>query len=183
MYAESMHHLAVLVIHKWYELRQVNVRSGPVLEARTTFHRSLGITETALPKLFWCTHQEGVEQVRFSILDLEQFVAGGTDNIPCEENSHSQGNPCKNPDKAQSPSDQRKKAIIEKTALRVDAAPPQRGPPVIRMEERLWIPISTSPRCDDTLKPISKRAQKILRHEPMFENGPGLAPQQTILEL
>ena len=52
----------------------------------------------------------------YAPLDLEQFVAGGTDNIPCEVNSHSQGKPCANPDKAQSPSDQRK-AIIEKNSI------------------------------------------------------------------
>ena len=45
----------------------------------------------------------------------------------------------------------RKKAIIDKSAVREKPAPPQQGPFVILVEERRWIPISTSPRYDYTL--------------------------------
>ena len=78
------------------------------------FHGSLDPVETELPKLFVCTHWR-FESMRLS-LNLEQFVAEGTDNVsPCEEHSHSQGKPCSNLDKAQSPIDQRKKDFSEKT--------------------------------------------------------------------
>ena len=84
------------------------------------------------------------------------FVAEGTGNISsCEENSHSQWKPCANPDKAQSPSDQRKTVIIENTGFR-SLTFTQRRPSVIPME---------GPRCN-TLKPNSKKAQTLPRHEP-----------------
>ena len=53
--------------------------------------------------------------------------------------------------------------MIKNSTVRVNAAPSQKGPSAVLIEERVWIPISTSPRCDHSLKPISKRAQIILR--------------------
>ena len=45
------------------------------------------------------------------------------------------GKLCANPDKAQTPSDQRKKAIDEKAAVRVNVALPHKGP-VVLVEEK-----------------------------------------------
>ena len=39
----------------------------------------------------------------------------------------------------------------------------------------MWIPISTSPRCDNTLKPTLKRAHGIRRHEPHVRERDGAA--------
>ena len=85
-------------------------------------------------------------QYASQILDLEHFVAEGTGNISsCEENSHRQWKSCANPDKAQSPSDQRKNVIIEKPRYQSESCTfTQRRPSVIPMEG---------------LKPISKKAQ------------------------
>ena len=94
-----------------------------------------------------------MNQYASQILDLEQFVAEGTGNVSSrEENSHSQRKSCANPDKGQSLSDQRKNVIIEKPRFQSESCTfTQKRPSVITMEG---------------LKPISKKAQTLLRHEP-----------------
>ena len=71
-------------------------------------------SEQNLQSCTWVFISGSFSQYACQILDSEQSVAEGTDSIPiCEENSHSLGKPCANPDKTPSPSDQRKQAIIE----------------------------------------------------------------------
>ena len=115
---------------------------------KTGFHRSPGTIDREPQQLCSSVGNQYASQ----ILDLEQFVAEGTGNISsCEENSHSQWKSCAHPDKAQSPSDQRKNVIIEKPRFQSESCTfTQRRPSVIPREG---------------LKPISKEAQTLLRHE------------------
>ena len=62
---------------------------------------------------------------------------------------------------------------MDTATIRVKAALPQRGPSVVPVEARLWLQIQTSPEHNHTLKPISKKAQTILRHEPHLREPDG----------
>ena len=70
-------------------------------------------------------------------------------------------------------SDQRKQVIFEKATIPVTAAPPNRRPSVILMEERFWRPIPKAERYESHLKPLSKHAQNILRLEPQVRETDG----------
>ena len=126
-----------------------------------------------LPDCSWVLISRSLNQCASQILNLDQFVAEEADRTShCEENFRSEGKTCA-PDKAQPPSHQSKKAIIDKATLRVKAAPAQRGPQVTPTEERLRLPVQASLKFDHCLTPISMKTQTILRHEPHIREPDG----------
>ena len=64
----------------------------------------------------------------------------------------------------------------------MNAARPRRGPPVILMEERLW-PLVQSSQNYDHNKPISKKAQTALRHEPNLRERDGAVCWPKLMQL
>ena len=80
---------------------KVNVRIRPVLDTKTLNLSGLYSLEVLIPSkqnpraCSWVLISSSLNQYASQILDLEQFVAGGTDNIPtCDEKSHSEETPC-----------------------------------------------------------------------------------------
>ena len=78
------------------------------------------------------------------------------------EKTHSQAKPCADPTKVQQPSDQRQQVIIEKARIPVNAAPPQRGPRIILMEEGFGS-IFRFHRNAISVKPLSNKNQTFSR--------------------
>ena len=161
-HAESIHCLAAIQMQNWYVLWRIMCALVQYWIQRQR------VWQDYLSLMSW-HHRNRISKISHvyssnasQILDLQQFAAEEADRMShCEENVHC----CANPDKAQPPIDQRKKVIIEKATIEMQAAHLQRGPSVIPLEERMWPPIQTSPEYNHTLKPISKTVQTILRHE------------------
>ena len=83
------------------------MRIGPVSDSKTTNLAGLYLVDVSIPSNpnlqsgSWVHIRRGLNEHASLILSLEQFVAEEADRIAhCEENSHSQGKPCANQDKA-----------------------------------------------------------------------------------
>ena len=98
------------------------VRTGLVLDSKTTNSAGPDSIGVLIPSKQNLPNCGGLNKYASQILKLEQFVAEEADYLShCEESSRGRGQPWANPDKAQPPSDHRKKAIIEKATIRVNS--------------------------------------------------------------
>ena len=118
------------------------------------------------------THQQRLKLIRLSTLDLEQFVAEEAERIhllwktlalatskrtkfATVKRRTAREHLARIQPKYNHQVTKERRPSLKKQQIPVNAALPQRGPPVISMEERLWLPLQTSQKYDHSLKPLS----------------------------
>ena len=165
-YAESTHFLATIQMQNWYALCVIML--ALVQSWMTNLAGLLLTSEVLIPSqqnvqhFLTGTHQQRFESIHLSNTRFGAFrcCEEAERAAPCEEDSHSQENPCASYEQNGPNSPLRKDAqprnpariqpkckhqvtkesrpSLKKTTIPVEAAPQQRGPPVISVDKRLW---------------------------------------------